>query len=143
MKEIINNIQEPICSSEVSQLLKEKEFDVPCFNVYEKDKTPLFDSFREAIKNSEISKNTFITAPTHSVALEWIRVNFGVHIRVERNYRRPLLDEPAPEPVFTVDIDNLHSKSGKAYSDVVNGCFDTPQEAIEAGLLYALTKLIP
>ena len=113
MKELNNSIQEPICSSEVSQLLKDKGF-----------------------------KDPYYSCPTHSIALEWIRVNFGVHIRVERNYRRPLLDEPAPEPVFTVDIDNLHSKSGKAYSDVVNGYFDTPQKAIEAGLLYALTNLI-
>jgi hypothetical protein len=103
-----------------------------CIERFEKKYPKIVKTLRELLFDDEEIENR-ISA--------W--VNFGVHIRVERNYRRPLLDEPAPEPVFTVDIDNLHSKSGKAYSDVVNGCFDTPQEAIEAGLLYALTKLIP
>ena len=134
MKEIINNIQEPICSFEVSELLKEKGFDVPCFNVYEKDGTPLFDSFREVIKNSEIS-NTFITAPTHSIALEWIRVNFGVHIADHFNE----YDEKYQYIIWVFELNRTPSSK-----DVIdNGKqFDTPQKAIEAGLLYALTKLI-
>lgn len=130
MKSIINSIQEPICSSEVSQLLKEKGFDVPCFNVYEKDGTPLFDSFREAIKNSEISKNTFIAAPTHSIALEWIRVNFLIDI--ECRAVRYAGDEKA-----------------SYYSANVNGSvvlfqkrFDTPFEAIDAALLHVLKEII-
>jgi hypothetical protein len=125
MKEINNNIQEPICSFEVSELLKEKGFDVPCFNVYEKDGTPLFDSFREVIKNSEIS-NTFITAPTHSIALEWIRVNFDIniesHVVGEKGYFS-----------YTVYI-NGAKKLKERYS--------TPQEAIDAALLHVLKEII-
>lgn len=129
MKELNNNIQEPICSFEVSELLKEKGFDVPCFNVYEKDGTPLFDSFREVIKNSEIS-NTFITAPTQSIALEWIRVNFGIDIIAD-------------------GVRYAGDEKASYYSAKVNGNsvlhkekFDTPSEAIDAALLYALTNLI-
>ena len=144
MKEINNNIQEPICSSEVSQLLKEKGFDVKTSQFYRNDESIDPKRFIGLFyKNSDFAVNTFIAAPTHSIALEWIRVNFGIHLRVSRIYRRPLFDEPAPEPMFTVEIDDLYSKNGKAYSDGVIDNFDTPQEAIEAALLYTLTNLIP
>jgi len=128
MKEINNNIQEPICFSEVSQLLKEKGFDVPTSQFYRNGE--LIDPKRfvdlHINKNSDFAENTFITAPTHSIALEWIRVNFDIniesHVVGEKGYFS-----------YTVYINGAKKLKER---------FDTPQEAIDAALLYALTNLI-
>ena len=84
MENINNNIKEPICSFEVSNLLKEKGFDVLSTAFYHKTKKELVDpkSYADLAinKNSDFSTASFITAPTQSVAVEWIRVNFGIDI---------------------------------------------------------------
>ena len=130
MKELNNNIKEPICSFEISNLLKEKGFDVLSTAFYHKTKKELVDpkSYADLAinKNSDFSTASFITAPTQSIALEWIRVNFDIniesHVVGEKGYFS-----------YTVYINGAKKLKER---------FDTPQEAIEAGLLYALTKLI-
>ena len=136
MKEINNNIEEPVCSPKVSQLLKEKGFDVSTSQFYKND--GLVDPKRFIglfYKNSDFAENTFIAAPTQAIALEWIRVNFGVHIADHFNE----YDEKYQYLIWVFELNRTHSSK-----DIIdNGKqFDTSQKAIEAGLLYALTNLI-
>lgn len=137
MKEINNNIEEPVCSPKVSQLLKEKGFNVPTSQFYKND--GLIDPKRFIglfYKNSDFAENTFIAAPTHSIALEWIRVNFGIHIQY---HIQKFADNTKADYFMSVDGTIIRFYGNRAdFPDK----FDTPQEAIEAGLLYALTKLI-
>lgn len=131
MKEINNNIEEPVCSLKVSQLLKEKGFNVPTSQFYKND--GLIDPKRFIglfYKNSDFAENTFIAAPTHSVAVEWIRVNFWVDITA--NGVRYAGDDKA----------SYYSVNVNGNSVLYTERFDTPQEAIEAALLYTLTNLI-
>ena len=105
MKELNNNIKEDYCSFEVSKLFKEKGFDVTCLHFYTNPRSKMYGVDEECgayiIKNTpkklytcgkhaaEKSKNVFF-APTHALAIEWIRVNFGIHLWVEiwRNYSK-------------------------------------------------------
>lgn len=141
MKEINNNIQEPICSSEVSQLLKEKGFDVPTSQFYRNGE--LIDPKRFADlyinKNSDFAENTFITAPTQSVAVEWIRVNFGIVVLLE-----PSLHNYYIYRCIVISPTHFKHRQVKTYLSEENVIkdFDKPQEAIEAGLLYVLKKMI-
>jgi hypothetical protein len=134
MLNINNDIKEPICSFKVSNLLKEKGFDVLSTAFYHKTKKELVDpkSYADLVinKNSDFSTASFITAPTHSIALEWIRVNFLIDI--ESRAVRYAGDEKA-----------------SYYSANVNGSvvlfqkrFDTPSEAIDAALLHVLEEII-
>lgn len=131
MKEIINNIEEPICSFEVSQLLKEKGFDVPTSNFYVNGKLLNPKYFYCPINkcNSDFDDDT-VCAPTHSIALEWIRVNFGIDIECRA-------------------VRYVGREKASYYSANVNGTvvlfqkrFDTPSEAIDAALLHVLKEII-
>ncbi len=140
-----NNIQESYCSFEVSQLLKDKGFDVECRFFYDTEFQEMdwhieYENFR----NSEIVNGhgygggkglrfPMISAPTHSVAIEWIKVNFGIHInpilKIFPNYYRT-----------TVSMHGKHPEELDANTD--NCCWSSPKEAIEAALLYTLKDLI-
>jgi hypothetical protein len=139
MENINNNIKEPICSFDVSNLLKEKGFDVLNSNYYVKEikrdgKTggDIYTGNINLVKGVPyfLKEKVVCSAPTHSIALEWIRVNFLIDI--ECRAVRYAGDEKA-----------------SYYSANVNGSvvlfqkrFDTPSEAIDAALLHVLKEII-
>lgn len=146
-----NNIEEKLVSIQVAKLFKEKGFDVPChtFVVTEESEYGELDevitdpdgTFPSLQYNSLY--DTLTALPTQAIALEWIRVNFGIHIIVEAQF-----DENENENgYFFMCYKNNKDKikyqleyiSGKLIPEIYN----TPQEAMDAGLLYTLTKLIP
>ncbi len=128
---IINNeIEESYCSIEVSRLLKEKKFEAETYAYFLHSDEENEPDFR--ISNKWINRNLeddFISAPTHGIAIEWIRVNFNHDI--ESRGVRYAGDEKS-----------------SYYQAYVNGCvvsmerYNTPSEAIEAALLYTLENLI-
>lgn len=100
-----NNIQESYCSYEVSKLLKEKGFGVP---------------------NQLAFTGRGIT---HALAIEWVRVNFGIWIF----------------PDVTTGFEEWTGTAvKKGSSDLLCRLtpFNSPQEATEAALLYVLNNLI-
>ena len=152
MKEINNNIKESYCSFEVSKLLKEKEFDVECLHFYTKPKSKMYgiDEHGRAypIKNTSKKLYTFgqhasskddnvYLAPTHALAIEWIRVNFGIwievpHINTYGVNRFHII-------VWKYNEEDYHSIYTEDGGYIV---FDSPQEATEAALKYVLEILI-
>ena len=101
-----NNIQESYCSKEVSKLLKEKGFEF----------------------NMRTAPTGF---PTHALAIEWIRVNFGIWIQVFNE-----------EKNFGYDIINIKKKTSLGNLLYRAYAFNSPQQATEAALLYTLQNLI-
>ena len=148
MKEINNNIQESYCSFEVSKLLKEKEFDVECLHFYTKPKSKMYgiDEHGRAYPIKNTSKKLYTCgqhasskddnvylAPTHALAIEWIRVNFEIFLWVEP-YKNHAAD--TNDPIMFRYV--IQTKEYKRYSLE----YSTSQEATEAALKYVLEKLI-
>ena len=131
-----NEIEVAYCSFEVSKLLKEKGFDVECRWYYDTEfKEYTWHMEYENFRNSEIENGygklrfPMISAPTHSVAIEWIRVNFGLWINAFDNHQGKR---------WQSQVVRLSANSTiQGFSN-----FKTPQEAIDAALVYTLQKLI-
>lgn len=155
-----NNIQESYCSFEVSKLLKEKGFDVMWRQHYElaltskKDKQDGYSGpfgwkkgelnvQNHYNTNSSLSsyyddKNWYACSrPTHTIAIEWLRVNFGLVISSYPHYLK-----------WSYTIDKIDETNKYNYVGITNGRninpenFNSPQETIEAALKYVLTSLI-
>src|SRR5574343_236503 len=85
---INNNIQEAYCSLEVSKLLKEKGCDLPAQLIHyypprKKDNVHLGPGWGRRYNyyiNQPKDGSERIHSFTHALAIEWIRVNFGIHI---------------------------------------------------------------
>lgn len=133
MKEINNNIQESYCSIEVSKLLKEKGCNLNTEKVFLEGFIIPFWKDGLCSKDKDIIVCEYIS---HTLAIEWLRVNFGIWIMIE-------------SMGITNDIkfNYFITRFWKHNSDgiilpyrVMN--FNSPQEAIEAALLHTLEKII-
>lgn len=126
-----NNIKEDYCSFEVSKLLKKKGLIMYCKHSFWKGEFtqstpgyPLEDGSTSQDKYHSVER---YYAPTHSIAIKWIRENFEININIY------------PEQGFwDINIYDL-SKRECLYHD---GTFNSPEEATEAGLLHVLKTLI-
>lgn len=79
-------ITEDYVSYEVAKLLKEKGFDESTSMVYtsygDLCKLNRYDSIRNSNYN-DITKNYFeYTAPTHQMAMKWLREEYGISIEI-------------------------------------------------------------
>ncbi len=119
-----NNIQEDYCSFEVSKLLKEKGFAVFCGNSF----NPTTNEEQRGICSDNIVVAA-LAQPTHSLAIKWIRENFGIYIWVEQT--KLDLFKPFIKPIKGNSQNTTHWDFHR-----------TPQEATEAALLYTLQNLI-
>jgi len=141
MGKIINNIEEVRVGFPNAKLLQEKGFDCICsfaFNgAYEPHHLNIIElGFKQS--NSELLKNVF-TAPTQQVAIDWFRINFGIHVDCQVEginldiYRFICFktsDERVKETIKHIE-DDSH-----------NGRYDTPEEAKEVAINYVLINLI-
>lgn len=140
MKTLNNNIQESYCSFEVSKLLKEKGFiDIEHVKYYDKGVLkPSTTYTRDNYSFVEAGIEEYCTAPTHAIAIEWIRVNFGIMIFCDKSdgsYFSYIKHEEYPHD------SKLHINWAEITNNINMKC-NTPQEATEAALLYVLTNLI-
>lgn len=132
-------IEERFCSYEVAMLLKEKGFDELCENIYfDKglmDFVPdMFDDERW-VKNSDFPDSYLVdcTAPTHQMAMKWLREK-GICITAVYG------DYPALNKIFwTPQIDSI---KGFDLPDDFYKDYDKYEDAIEAALKYVLKNLI-
>lgn len=146
MKTINNNIKEDYCSFELSRLLKEKGFCVKPENIdstdyvlgYDYDEDDENDSLkiREFQFEDNVKSHLFLR-PTHSLAIEWVRINFGIFIYVATHYENRLLvgyDWILEQDEQYIDFENTSSDKIMQYI--------SPQEAKEHALIYVLKNLI-
>lgn len=139
---IDNDIKEDICSWDVSLLLKQNGFNVFCNGTYTKYLVNTqYNKKGISYENGGILKgrNTdhrhlsnkyyeLISAPTHDVALEWLRKNFNWHVEL-------IWDTEKGAIVWFCSV----SKIG----DVQNKCIDLayhvePFDAVEEALKHML-----
>ena len=118
-----NNIDETYCSFEVSKLLKEKGFNTGCRYFYHNEKRIESIANKYPI-NSEL--NNQYSRPTHALAIEWIRINFGIWIYANMRMQP---DMGGKQWYYVVD--------GKATNDR----FLSPEDAIDFGLLTTLKMI--
>ena len=107
MKKIDNQISEYFCSSEIRKLLESNGCTL--------------GEHRDGLI-------------THALAIEWLRINFGIFISIEQEFRGTFWAQ-------------VHVKSDRIIPkwDVVGSItndFNSPQEATEAALKYVLEELI-
>lgn len=149
MKTLNNNITESYCSFEVSKLLKEKGFDCPCDTkvAFTNKKEFYVDKLANKIQLSDkellLKYRTFnILCPTHALAIEWIRVNFGYWITIYVVRRDTVLEGTiySYSPTIKKVPDEL--KQGLVVDYFPYQLFNSPQEATEAALMYTLQNLI-
>lgn len=81
------------------------------------------------------------SAPTHAVAIEWIRVNFGVWIQGAF----PINNGTWEWVVFFLDkpIEGTDSYRNVMSISTDKRSYSSPKEAIDAALLYILQNFIP
>lgn len=132
---INNNIQEDYCSFEVSTLLYKKgarlqthyNSQANCLLWYWKYGDELHSWFFFA------SFDNMLPAPTHALAIKWIRENFGYFIGVRFGHGVPDWYD-----FFIEDTDV--NKHAWYYESPIS--FDSYEEATKAALLYTLENLI-
>ena len=133
MKQINNNIQESYCSFEVSKLLKEKGWMVRTHKYLFTDSQDAGRFWFSTLRDGNIphgfdgKEEERVYIPTHSLAIEWLRVNFGVCIYFKR---------------ITINDFNVCYIGDNLCEIELSGLFNSPQEATEAALLYTLKNLI-
>lgn len=138
-----NEIQDPLCSSQVSRLLQAKGFDATYRGVFFITPVTPIDQIAEPI---------MVKSPTHAVAIEWLRTNFGI-LNIAPTLEITGTDEweYGYEIVYLPKIYEVakrrcpHIERIRSFKEGIGsyqGSFSSPSEATEAALLYTLTNLV-
>lgn len=139
-----NNIQESYCSFKVSVLLKDKGFNVYCQSWYTEDTQYHYsqDEGQTLGWNNKHLPSHEYSRPTHALAIEWIRVNFGICITVYPHARKwcGILEDISEKG--WIRENGSERMMPKYISDYDGKEENSLQEAIEAALLYTLQNLI-
>ena len=127
-------IQEAYVSFEIAKLLKEKGFDENTLMVYmsygDLCKCNRYDSIRNSNYN-DITKNYFeCTAPTHQMAMKWLREVHNIDICVFP-YQADYISYSYKVKIY---------KNKEIYLTITDS--KTYEDAVEAALKYCLQNLI-
>lgn len=154
-----NMITEDYVSFEVAKLLKDKGFNEPCET-----------SYYTSVSIGDFTKvrpyrDDLIAAPTHQMAIKWLRVVHDVDIEIQANVGMlgvkvymPYISTYTPYKLDDVDIecglteDDVKGRvrqkkrntriSNKTELIPAHEGFNTYEEAVEVALKYSLEKLI-
>ena len=130
-------IKDEYCNFETAKLLKEKEFDEPCDHFYRSDK-PNDIFVGSTYKNSEIGGilSKVYNTCTQSLAMRWLREIHNIYINAVW-YQTFEQDKQITFICFVT------SPSFTPHDNAVSETrYDTYEEAIEHGIVYALKNLI-
>ena len=133
-------ITEDYVSFEIAKLLREKGFkEEYCYEYY--DRNYELKHCKNIINNAVIDdgfpSEALSVAPTHQMALKWLREVHNIYIDIETCY------------IYYNNKENfevtglaycIHTEEDPCYEDTDN--FDTYEEAVEAACLYVLKNLI-
>lgn len=123
-------VTEAYVSFEIAKLLKEKGFDGE-FNTHMFYSE--FDSNIHPITEIGLVKDEDVYfAPTHQMALAWLREKFNIHITTHTSTASRYYPILMPIPYDKTSI----------LLDMEIGWYDSYEEAVEAGLLYVLKELL-
>jgi hypothetical protein len=133
-------IQEAYVSFETAKLLKEKGFDENTLMVYmsygDLCKCNRYDSIRNSNYN-DITKNYFeCTAPTHQMAIAWLRKKYNIYISIQPDFQ----SDKDYKICWCCSVNILYENciSTKWYQCYI----ETYEEATETAIKYCLEHLI-
>ena len=132
LKQIIM-VTEDYVSFEIAKLLKEKGFDeqtVRCYNL--KKELCVCQCIGDETINS--TPNYLIAAPTHQMAMKWIRESFSLYIDIE------LLSGPSFSWYILLMNDPKYMMG--CSEDTTIHYYNSYEEACEAAIKYTLENLI-
>ena len=124
-------IQEAYVSFETAKLLKEKGFKEECYTFYEYNSKGFYREERVSW-NTSYSKDC--AAPTHQMAMEWLREKYGYHISILWNY-----EDRTGKEAFIWGINNINNFEDKGYNGIGSNIYG---ETVEAAIKYVLENLI-
>ena len=125
-------IIEQYCNFEISKKLREKGFNISCTTGYNGDGDFIYDD----TYHNWNDEGNYYTAPTHQMAKEWLRKNYEIFVEI-RVIEHQTVFMSGNYYYFRVYKDRKH------VSHIVpNKYYVGPNEAEEAGLLFALENLI-
>lgn len=135
-------IKEAYCSFEVAKLLKDKGFDEKCVAYYPQHITPIKLTFGGRVNYNAPNKFKMlppISAPTHQMAMAWLREKHHIHIDVIIQGNGSCI-----EYVYAIrDFSIIFPTRNYDSIDIkFKGRTDTYEEAVEASLKYSLENLI-
>ena len=131
-------IKEAYVSFEVAKLLKENGFDSRCHATYDTAVTggkPRFSEyevlsyFPNGMKNTDDKYNMVISAPTHQMAMRWLREVHDIDIII--------FHEKLPNDCYWARIECHPFTEFQQEPE-----YKTYEEAVEAALKYCLEKII-
>ena len=119
-------ITEDYVSFEVAKLLKEKGFNEPTWTRYEDNDEVIFGD-KYNWNNSPMGQ---ISAPTHQMAMKWLRKIYGIDIVIE------ISDPSVKDRKYYCMIWDGNNNS------YILDLFNSYEECVEAGIKYSLENLI-
>lgn len=130
-----NTATDDYCSFQVSKLLQDLGMDCYCHYYFFGDKTLPTWAMASMYSGARIMQ------PTHTLAIKWIRDNFGLHIHTY----------PTGVGYYCYEVFSIKKREDpkdkivqtETTSIQWDELYDSSEEAAEAGLLYTLQKLIP
>ena len=112
-------IQEAYVSFETAKLLKEKGFGEYTLGFYKDNEKKLdFDRFADDWNTKHVG---YIAAPTHQMALKWLREVHNIYIMVEHN---KLLTPPFWFKLDDYTSDSLYTTYEQACEDAIEYCLE-------------------
>lgn len=126
----MKQITEDYCSYEIAKLLKEKGFDEPCIGFY----NPIDGCFFEASirKSWDYNRHGSINAPTHQMALKWLREVHNIDIIAPPQFDNAKWTYSAIIFKLSIPCTEIRLNDNK----------DKKEEAYEVAIKYTLENLI-
>lgn len=135
-------IKERYCSFEVSKLLEEKGFNAQCRAAY----TNYGKLFTTQIQQYVTNIIWECVAPTHQMAIDFLREAYGIFIRIERDNQYYQGREVVPMTKHDIERGHtpeyyatIYDAKSKTY---VTEHFNDYAECVDSAIKYGLTKLV-
>lgn len=135
-------IKERYCSFEVSKLLREKGFDEQCRAAY----TNYGKLFTTQIQQYVTNIVWECVAPTHQMAIDFLREAYGIFIEIERDNQYYQGREVVPMSKHDIERGHtpeyyatIYDAKSKTY---VTEHFNDYAECVDSAIKYGLTELI-
>ena len=124
-------IKEDFVSFEVAKLLKEKGFNEPTWTRYEDNDEVIFGD-KYNWNNSPMGQ---ISAPTHQMAMKWLREVHNIFIVIEPHMYDYINEKNSSYVTSLWQGDNY-------YENITSKDYPAYEEAVEAAIKYSLENLI-
>lgn len=132
-------VTEDYCSYEISKLLEEKGFDENCAALYDSKNEEFCEKQTGYVFNNSQWEN-FITAPTHQMAIKWLR---EIH-KILISFNASFVNSIEPHFSWKIRINSLTSLNDERHFEPVyiHVKSESSEEACEAVIKYCLENLI-